>query len=676
VAKSDAASREAIRKAIEGSGGGTRILGGAGGAGGGSGGGLSGGGSGGGGGGSVGTIGVGGAGTKGKGGGPGGGYGSGGGSLGGRPKPAPSSSAPGGGMPSPRPAPEKKKVIKLEEIKVEGRSVERFPTMEAPDEVEPGTPFAVQVSLTELKLSPEVKVKSGRTTAEGKLRLELSEKPDDEPWIIDVALSAPGFEFVSGKNLVPVNLPKQGDSDPALFQLRARPTTVARLQTELYATYWEKGKFLAKVSKPIAIVAAAGQGAPGPMPAEQPPAPPASPPRRAVQEARMAMSDAGAVPDLTLWVLEGLDASRPNDMQVIVQSPHLQPATAVQQMPPDLDAWLLAHYGGFAGRVTRGSKAMGDDAPAPPDGGPGDGGKAATVAMMRGFGRELYARFAPPVVKEAHAQLRDKLGDRFQSIQIFTNSPRLPWELMVAPARADKPETDFFGIQYRVARWHISSDGRVLGRPAPRVALDKLMVVAPEYAGGLELPSQQAEVQMLKRLGKHRYRSVKGTMAGVGGLLAGNDGPSSGVVHFSGHGTVKKTEQRTPSFAIQLGGVELNLMMWKGLSGDWGGAHPLVFLNACEVGRAERTAGFVDGWGPAVLEKGASGYIGGLWPLGDTAAADFAQRFYVAGLPSSRLTSVADALRGARKRFYDTGDPTYLAYVFYGDTALVFSEPE
>jgi CHAT domain-containing protein len=96
--------------------------------------------------------------------------------------------------------------------------------------------------------------------------------------------------------------------------------------------------------------------------------------------------------------------------------------------------------------------------------------------------------------------------------------------------------------------------------------------------------------------------------------------------------------------------------------------------NACDVGQAHRVAHVVYGWGPAVLEVGASGYIGGLWPLGDQGAAAFAGLFYppLAQGP----VAVAELLRLTRRHFYETGDPTFLAYVYYGDAHLqVFQAP-
>jgi CHAT domain-containing protein len=70
-----------------------------------------------------------------------------------------------------------------------------------------------------------------------------------------------------------------------------------------------------------------------------------------------------------------------------------------------------------------------------------------------------------------------------------------------------------------------------------------------------------------------------------------------------------------------------------------------------------------------VLEAGASGYVGGLWPLSDGGAADFAVHFYqlVINALETGSVSVADALRETRGLFFEKGDPTFLAYVYYGD---------
>ncbi len=94
---------------------------------------------------------------------------------------------------------------------------------------------------------------------------------------------------------------------------------------------------------------------------------------------------------------------------------------------------------------------------------------------------------------------------------------------------------------------------------------------------------------------------------------------------------------------------------------------PVIFLNACEIGKAERSLSFPDSWFDASLEAGASGFVGALWGLGQASAGAFSKRFYAALVGGQ---TVAGAIHQARRGFMETGDPTYLAYVFYGSASL------
>ena len=82
---------------------------------------------------------------------------------------------------------------------------------------------------------------------------------------------------------------------------------------------------------------------------------------------------------------------------------------------------------------------------------------------------------------------------------------------------------------------------------------------------------------------------------------------------------------------------------------------------------------FVDGWGPAVLRSGASGYIGALWAVDDAVAAKFATEYYK-DLERQMMQGTAypaAILMRTRKSVYDsTGNPTALAYIYYGDVNL------
>jgi tetratricopeptide (TPR) repeat protein len=146
----------------------------------------------------------------------------------------------------------------------------------------------------------------------------------------------------------------------------------------------------------------------------------------------------------------------------------------------------------------------------------------------------------------------------------------------------------------------------------------------------------------------------------------------NGIVHFAGHGEVLGRNSVERQFIIRFEDGTFDVMDWRGLSVRRGNGRALFFFNACDVGQAESAAGAVEGWGPAALAKGASGYIGGLWPLKDDPASRFAVAFYSA---ISRMlqhgdASVAEALAEARRLVYSTGDATFLAYAFYGDAEL------
>ncbi|MBI5611017.1 MAG: CHAT domain-containing protein, partial [Deltaproteobacteria bacterium] len=421
--------------------------------------------------------------------------------------------------------------------------------------------------------------------------------------------------------------------------------------------------FLAKVAKVVAVRAQGEEAAT----AKAKPAPPQ-------QGTAAAIAPGEETPDLTLWLIEGADPTRPDEAQILIQSPHLQPVAGAHRVAPDLGKRLDEQYAQFARKVNRGAQAI--VGPEPPAGTPEtpSHGPDRNILMLKGFGAELYANAAPLLFKQALATLQAQLGPKLRTVQIYTNSPRLPWELLAVP-KPGTNESEFLGTQYRVARWHITSATNVLTRPTQRLSVRGVYLVAPKYDASRDLPAQEREIQSIVAAGSERVRRVGGTLAEVRSLVAGTVATEVGVVHFAGHGQASAQASDKPAdFAIRLADGDLPLLQWKGLAGRWGGAHPLVFFNACEVGRAERAAGFVDGWGPAVLETGASGYIGGLWPLGDTAAADAAQVFYRAVLAGGAVP-VAEAVRQVRARFAETGDPTYLAYVFYGDAALTVQGP-
>ena len=566
-----------------------------------------------------------------------------------------------------------------------GDTLERFPTIEAPDAVAPEQEFAVQISLTEEQITPEAKVQQGAATAEGKLALSLPASAENQ-WKIDVALSAPGLDFARGSNMGSIELPRQGDSTVAIFYLRARAIPGAEKPVHLMATLWYQGSYLARIERDLVIrnpqaaaanksemaarvatsappAAPAAAGAPPARTAQKAAAEDAAPPAQPGTRQRRAALDLGFVPpDLTVVILS---SGSDNSETVIIESPHLQPAQYTVPRAHGLAEWLAAQYRQIAARSSRGAQPEAEAQSAAAD-------RQSTDAFLRGFGRQLYQQFAPAPFQQAFWTLEDKLGPRFSTIQIFTDEPTLPWELM-RPVRADGTgELDFLGVQFSVARWHVTQDTAQLERPPQTEPLEKVVVIAPQYKGERALPGQSSELSALQQL--PGYSLMGGDMRSLRALF--QDLPR-GLVHFAGHGAVAQ-QGGSPEYAILLEDGPLDLMTWRGMTPLRQQHHPVFFFNACEVGQSQKVANFVDGWAPAVLHSGASGYIGALWPVNDRVAALFAARFYqgmesdLAGAGGrARVSEVLTRTR--RDVFRETGDPTALAYVFYGDPNLAFA---
>lgn len=525
-------------------------------------------------------------------------------------------------------------------------ALERYPTVESPDEVAPGQEFAVQVSLTVERTTPEVSVLSGRATPTGQLSLTLPAESGQDSWPIDVVVSAPGFAFRGGRNSASIAVPRQGDSTPALFHLRSVGGPASPVGTQkIYATFWFQGTYLAKVVRAISV-------APAPIAAPAPTVGGGLVERRSTSSQRgqgTTIDGALRIPDLTIWVLERAGGHS----EMIISAKGAQPSSHTFVTPADLGAWLDGHYGRFVAEMSGGVEAR-EGAPPLRD---------RTIPLLQGFGRELYRRFAPPPFKEAFWRLHDRLGREFRSIQIYSNNPVLPWELM-RPSRADgSDERDFLSLDYRVARWHVSEEGPQLDRAPQALTMNELVVIAPRYRGALALSSQSAEVGTLQTF--TGFRQVPGRFGDLRTLF-GN--LPEGIIHFAGHGVIQSRPGLREYF-IRLEDHDLDVATFRGMTAGLTRRHPLIFFNACEIGRTQRVVNFVDGWAPAALESGASGYVGGLWTLGDAGAAEFASVFYRelrSGLTQGEAT-VADALSRARRGFYTSGDPTFLGYVYYGD---------
>lgn len=522
----------------------------------------------------------------------------------------------------------------------------RYPTIETPDQVPVGQKFSVQISLTEEKITPEVEISQGTVTKDGQLSMQLPAQPEQDAWDIDVALFAEGFTF-RGANTTTISLPRKGDSTPAIFFLTPKPINAPTQVRKLYATLWHKGKFLAKIMRDITVTSVTS-----PLPAKS-----------ALKQPKAAtlplLQLPSFTPDLTVYILHAFNPDSPDTSLIMINSPALQLTVDKVMMDAEVSVWLKTNYDRLSKTTARSVERFTESASVKPQ-------KDKNIARLKGFGKEVYQKFAPDAFKNVFWTLKDTLGAEFDSIQIFTNDPILPWELM-RPTRADgSDEQDFLGMNFRIARWHVSQSAtQLLESPPDILNLKDLVVIAPQYQGRQILPHVADELEALQKFSG--FRRMPGRFEMLQQLFA-SAAFKEGILHFAGHGYVRTDQAGLIEYTIQLEDGELDVLTWQGLVSGKREAHPFVFFNACDIGRAHQFANFVEGWAPAILEGGASGYIGGLWPLGDQGAAEFAIHFYQHLLHELERgpVVVADILRHTRKQFYENGDPTFMAYVYYG----------
>lgn len=565
--------------------------------------------------------------------------------------------------------------------------ISRYPSVEAKDEVAPGEKFSVQVSLTDELLTPNVIVKSVDSAVEkeesGRVSITLPDSPETKEWDIDVILAVSGSDLtIEGADTATIKLPRAGDSTPARFTLSAKAMTDANRKTRVSAAFFNKktNGFLLKVEREITIKQAAAaeskSGAPGVAPERRALARSEIAPAPVVTQPAATRSQPATFPntqfnletnvsaDMTVIVETQRKTEAGSDLLISINSPYYHGAGSYT-LPADMAKFVESEFTVFSRGRPRGADLMM---------GSGILSGKATPERMKAFGEKLYDRFVPDKFKEAFWQTRQKMGSKFKTILIITDDPEFPWELMRPRPDKDSPSIDFLGLEYAVGRLH-DPNGKVLGNTQPQNAfISGLDVVPPTYHGATALPTVKEEVDFLRSL------TVFNNMDGVRQMDGNSDELKTllgamppHIIHFAGHGSEKKDANDMTSSSVRLGDQDLGYSEWSAMMTRGGPNRPFFFLNACDVGRSGKFLTFTDGFGPAVLESGASGFIGALWSIQDDSAARFAEKFYgqmQQDLNKNGFVSVADLTRRIKAEYLQDPDPTFLAYVYYGDPNL------
>jgi hypothetical protein len=298
---------------------------------------------------------------------------------------------------------------------------------------------------------------------------------------------------------------------------------------------------------------------------------------------------------------------------------------------------------------------------------PEDRTPAETERCLQEFidiGVGLYRDLFSPELKDAYRRLRGR--DEYRTLVIISDEPWIPWE-MVKPVEFDENGTLVFRDghlceTFQLARW-VST-----GRTTP----DKV----PVKAGALVLPpanlqNAQVEADYFVKLHQQEWEVVaQPPLASVSDVEASFRDGTKELFHFACHGNFESPTPDTSKLELSDGFLTPGQIVDDKEAG-LRRSRPLVFLNACYAGRTGFSLTQIGGWAQRFIDAGVSAFIGSLWEINDRLAARFAVEFYnrLWGLNGQQKLPLGEAVRQARLviKEADPANPTWLAYVLYGD---------
>jgi hypothetical protein len=280
--------------------------------------------------------------------------------------------------------------------------------------------------------------------------------------------------------------------------------------------------------------------------------------------------------------------------------------------------------------------------------------KAWVEQRLAAKGANLYEQLVPEDLRTILWRLRT----RITSVQVQSEEPWIPWELCKLFGTPDQggeiEEGPFFCEAFQLTRW-IPGLAQI-----PQLRMKKLAVVVPDDSGLSFAAPERAYLLSLKSA-ERDVEPIPATFLDVQAALA------SGMYdawHFSGHGSFRNEPRPDRSAMILQGGDRLTPEDLSGRVANLGRTHPLVFLNACQIGQSGMGLTGMGGWARRFLSAGAGGFLGAYWSIYDEPALNFARAFYD-GLLSG--DPVGKAAQAARQKIKSSGDPTWLAYTVFAD---------
>ncbi|WP_423222816.1 CHAT domain-containing protein [Candidatus Amarolinea aalborgensis] len=280
---------------------------------------------------------------------------------------------------------------------------------------------------------------------------------------------------------------------------------------------------------------------------------------------------------------------------------------------------------------------------------------AEKQAQLNTLGENLFADAFPEALQRALWAIPASITD----LIITSDEPWIPWELARTFDLDTRAEGDFLCSRFRVARW-LAGDGMIATLPSRQ-----LTAIVPSSS----LLFAAAELDALKDL-QARLTALTDAAASVKPVRQLLDGNLVGILHFACHGKLDAADPTNSPLALSDGSLRVADLSRRVRYRQ----HPLIFLNACESGGLGFALSGLGGWAERFVRAGAGAFIGTLWEVNDALAAEFAATFYGALFQGAAL-GAAFALAREAVRTKDPNNPTWLAYVLYGEPLSQLQTP-
>lgn len=271
---------------------------------------------------------------------------------------------------------------------------------------------------------------------------------------------------------------------------------------------------------------------------------------------------------------------------------------------------------------------------------------------LRGIGETIWAA-SPVEFKALYRDLRNRFGPAFP-IQILTDEPHIPWEMMHPDGESGVDRPDHLFMTHPIARWFLRMEGRI----PPRFEAGSIASFVPRYKDDESLAMALDEGKWLaEHLGAlPQDATYKGF---TDFWSAGIPADPVAVLHFAGHGDtddagiakIKMSDDWVSCNDVH-GGVELGVRYGT-----------FVVLNACRVGTGDYRLGLSSGWASSLANHKFRGILAPLWAVQDECAALVVRKYleeFLRGEPVGQAMLTARAGRRAVSA-------TPYAYVVHGD---------